>query len=151
MAGSHVEGLIETASELCSLHLCKEAIDLWKRASALNPHDSYIHYQLGLCYSHDCHEHGLKDPETAIYHYRQALTLTGNENSLTRAMLLADLGDTYLMAAPPSTVELLTSLECFAQAAEIYRVFGRLDDWAREQYELPNAWREIPARKLPWK
>lgn len=151
MAITHSDNLIETANELCALRLCGEAIALWEEASLLRPEDPYIHYQLGLCYSHDCHAHGLRYPQSAIYHYRQALRLTSAENRLARAALLADLGSAYLLASGSSKAGLLTSIDYLGQAAEIYRRFGKLDDWAREQYNLGNAWCEMPEAEFPSK
>lgn len=148
---AHLSELAKTADELCVLHRCKEAVAFWEEASSVTPDDANFHYHLAVCYSRDCHAQGLQDPLVAIYHYRRALALMPKENVLARATLLGDLGNTYLLAAPPSKVSLFTSIDCFQQAAEIYRESGRLDDWAREQHNLGNTWCEMPETEFPSK
>jgi tetratricopeptide (TPR) repeat protein len=148
---THSADVVETANQLCALQRCEEAVNLWQQASSVEPGNPQIHYQLAVCYSRDCHAHGLQDSEIAIYHYRQTLSLLARESSLARAMLLGDLGNTYLSSALPSKARLLTSIDCFQQAAEIYRQFGKQDDWAREQYNLGNAWCEMTESEFPSK
>ena len=148
---AHLSDLARTAGELCLLHRCKEAVACWEEACSVTPGDSNLHYQLAVCYSRDCHAQGLQDPPVAIYHYRRALALMPRENALARATLLGDLGNTYLLAAQPSKASLLTSIDCFQQAAEIYLESGKQDDWAREQYNLGNTWCEMPETEFPAK
>ena len=148
---AHLSELATTADELCVLHWCKEAVAFWEEASTVTPGDANFHYHLAVCYSRDCHAQGLRDPQVAIYHYRQALALMPKERVLARATPLGDLGNTHLLAAPPSKASLLTSLDCFQQAAEIYRESGRLDDWAREQHNLGNTWCEMTETEFPSK
>jgi tetratricopeptide (TPR) repeat protein len=148
---THSLDVIETANRLCALQRCEEAVALWQEASSVQPGNPQIHYQLAVCYSRDCHNRGLRDSEIAIYHYRQTLSLLARESSLARAMLLGDLGNTYLSSALPSKTKLLTAIDCFGQAAEIYREFEKRDDWAREQYNLGNAWCEMTESESPSK
>jgi tetratricopeptide (TPR) repeat protein len=148
---AHLSELAKTADELCVLHRCNEAVAFWEEASSVTPDDANFHYHLAVCYSRDCHAQGLQDPLVAIYNYRRALALMPKENVLARATLLGDLGNTYLLAALPSKVSLFTSIDCFQQAAEIYRESGRLDDWAREQHNLGSTWCEMPETEFPSK
>jgi tetratricopeptide (TPR) repeat protein len=110
----------------------------------MRPADPDIHYQLGFCYTGGCRAHSLLDPEIAIFHYRRALSLSASENTLARAMVLGALGNAYLSAPRHAGPRLLTAIHCYEEASEIYDRAGRLDAWAREQFNLGNAWCEMP-------
>ena len=145
------DGRIENAERLCALQRCDDAVALWEEASTRKPGDPGLHYQLGLCHSRDCHGHGLRDPEIAIYHYRRALALTPRGDRLARAMLLSDLGNTYLLSTLPAETRSSAAIDCFEQAAGIYREAERFDDWAREEFNLGNVWCELPEAAFPAK
>jgi tetratricopeptide (TPR) repeat protein len=143
--------LFSSANELCTIHRCGEAVGLWEHASSLCPADPDIHYQLGFCYAGGCGVRGLLDSEIAVYHYRRALSLASRQNTLARAMILGALGNAYLASARPAMPHLLNAIHCYEEAAGTYAKARRLDDWAREQYNLGNAWCEMPEAQFPAK
>jgi tetratricopeptide (TPR) repeat protein len=149
MAMSETAALFDTANEYCALRQCSEAIACWEQASTLRPSSPEIHYQLGYCYAGACGEHAHRDPEIAIFHYRRALSLAGRPKSLGRAMVLGALGNAYMSASDRSETVLLNAIRCYERAAEIYVETGRLNDWAREQFNLGNAWCEMPEPEFP--
>jgi tetratricopeptide (TPR) repeat protein len=150
MAPTAGAGLMEGAKRLCSLHHCAVAVAFWEQAACLKPSDPGIHYQLGFCHA-GCSLARPRDPEIALYHYRRALALEPRDNSLARARVWAALGDTYWISSGRSRARLLTSLDCLERAARIFRELGRFDDWAREQFNIANAWCEMPEGEFPGK
>jgi tetratricopeptide (TPR) repeat protein len=142
--------LTEGAKRFCSQHHCAVAVAYWEQAACLQPADPSIHYQLGFCHA-GCRLARPLDPEIAIYHYRRALALEPRENHLARAMVWAALGDTYWSSSGRSRARLLTSLDCLERAARIFRELGKLDDWAREHFNLGSAWCEMPEAEFPEK
>lgn len=143
--------LFNSANEFCATRRCGEAIAFWEQASSLRPADPDIHYQLGFCYAGGCRAHVFLDPEIAIFHYRRALTLATKDNSIGRAMVLGALGNAYVSAAGHGGPQLLDAIHCYEEAAEIYAAAGQQDDWAREQFNLGNAWCELPEASFPGK
>jgi tetratricopeptide (TPR) repeat protein len=143
--------LFSSANDLCAIHRCREAIALWEQTSSLCPGDSGVHYQLGFCYAGDCRAHSLRDPEIAIFHYRRALILSAKEDTIARAMVLGALGNAYLSASHRDAPRLLSAIHCYEEAADTYAWAARRDDWAREQFNLGNAWCEMPEAEFPEK
>ncbi len=143
--------LSNCAIEFCSVHRCGEAIAFWEQASALGPDNPDVHYQLGYCYAGGCRVHSLLDPEIAIFHYRRALTLAAPENAIGRAMVLGALGNAYVSASRGDKPKLLNAIQCYEAAVEIYAEAGRREDWAREQFNLGNAWCEMQEESYPEK
>jgi tetratricopeptide (TPR) repeat protein len=143
--------LFSSANDLCAIHRCREAIALWEQASSLCPGDSGVHYQLGFCYAGDCCVHSLHDPEIAIFHYRRALILSAKEDTLARAAVFGALGNAYMSASRRDAPRLLSAIHCYEEAADTYAWAAKRDDWAREQYNLGNAWCEMPEAEFPEK
>ena len=142
--------LLDSASELCASRRCGEAVALWEQASSLRPADPGVHYQLGFCYAAGCGARALLDPAIAIFHYRRALALSARENTVGRAMVLGALGNAYTSAGR-SRPQLMNAIQCYEEAAEIYAAERKLDDWAREQFNLGNVWCEMPEAEFPEK
>jgi tetratricopeptide (TPR) repeat protein len=143
--------LFDTASELCATRRCGEAVSLWEQASSLRPGDPGVHYQLGFCYTGGCGVRTLLDPAVAIFHYRRALALSARANTAGRAMILGALGNAYASDAGRSRQQLMNAIRCYEEAAEIYAGARKLDDWAREQFNLGNVWCEMAEAEFPEK
>jgi tetratricopeptide (TPR) repeat protein len=143
--------LLDSASELCATRRCGEAVALWEQASSLRPADPGVHYQLGFCYAGGCGARALLDPAIAIFHYRRALALSAKATAVGRAMVLGALGNAYASAAGRSRPQLMNAIRCYEEAAEIYAGARKLDDWAREQFNLGNVWCEMPEADFPEK
>jgi tetratricopeptide (TPR) repeat protein len=143
--------LSSCAVEFCSARRCGEAIAFWEQASTLGPANPDIHFQLGYCYAGDCCVHSLLDSEIAVFHYRRALALSRPENAVGRAMILGALGNAYVSASRGDKPKLLNAIQCYEAAVEIYGETGRPNDWAREQFNLGNAWCEMAEDTYPEK
>lgn len=150
MAAAPGLALRQNAKRLCALHHCSIAVALWEQAAFLQPTDPSLHFQLGVCHA-GCELARSFEPEIALYHYRRALALEPPDNSLARALVWAALGDTYWTSHERSRATLLTSLDCLERAAHIFDELGRREDWAREQFNLANAWCEMPESEFPEK
>ncbi len=143
--------LSRCAVEFCSARRCGEAIAFWEQAIALGPSNPDIHYQLGYCYAGGCCVHSLLDCEIGIFHYRRALALARPENAVGRGMILGALGNAYVSASRGDKPKLVNAIQCYEAAVGIYSESGRRDDWAREQYNLGNAWCEMAEEQHPEK
>ena len=143
--------LLDTASELCATRRCGDAVALWEQASSFRPADPGIHYQLGYCYAGGCGVRVLLDPAIAIFHYRRALAHSAKANTVGRAMVLGALGNAYASDAGRSRQQLMNAIRCYEEAAGIYAGAQKLDDWAREQFNLGNVWCEMPEKEFPEK
>ena len=143
--------LFESANEFCAARQCAEAVAFWEQASSLRPADPEIHYQLGFCYAAGCGVECVLDPEIAIFHYRRALALAAQGNTVGRAMVLGALGNAYVIASKHGQNLLTNALRCYEEAARNYSQAGQMNDWAREQFNLGNLWCEMPAKTNPQK
>lgn len=144
------DALFTSARQCCARHHCGQAVAFWEQASSIRPADPDIHYQLGFCYAGGCGTHDLLDPAVAIFHYRRALALSPRENIVGRAMVLGALGNAYVSAARTGA-QLLSAIRCYEEAARTFAQIQRLDDWAREEFNLGNAWCEMPEDDFPEK
>jgi tetratricopeptide (TPR) repeat protein len=151
MAMADAAALFDSANEFCAVRRCGDAVAFWEQASSLRPSDPDIHYQLGFCYAGGCGVECVLDPEIAIFHYRRALTLAARDNAIGRAMVLGALGNAYVSASMRGAGLLLNAMRCYEEAAETYATAGRLDDWARERFNLGNLWCEMPETTYPEK
>jgi tetratricopeptide (TPR) repeat protein len=151
MGMAEARALFASAHALCERRSCDEAVSLWEQASSLRPADPDIHYQLGFCYAGGCGVENLLDPEVAVFHYRRALSLASHENAVGRAMILGALANAYVRGAAHAGPRLLSAIYCYEEAAQIFARLRRLDDWAREQFNLGNAWCEMPGGDFPEK
>ena len=149
MASARV--LLDSANEFCETRRCAEAVAFWEQATSLRPADPGVHYQLGYCYAGGCGARALLDPAIAIFHYRRALALSSRQNTVERAMVLGALGNAYASASERSGRQRMNAIRCYEEAAKIYAEEHRPDDWAREQFNLGNAWCEMPEGEYPEK
>jgi tetratricopeptide (TPR) repeat protein len=151
MANTQTMTLMESAAECCRSHRCEEAIAHLEAAAQLEPANSATHYHLGLCYSGGCRQHSWVDVQVAHVHLGKALSLLGAAAEPSeRARILGALGNTYAASRHmPLKARLLAAIDCHEQAAAIYQSEGHLDDWAREEFNLGNAFSEIPEGGVP--
>jgi tetratricopeptide (TPR) repeat protein len=138
--------LMETAAERCRTRDCEHAIGLLEAAAQLQPTNATIQYYLGICYSGGCRHHSLADIEAAHLHLTNAHSLLApSADPAERAKVLSALGNTYAASRNmPAKPRLMAAIECYEQAGQIFQAAGRLDDWAREEFNLGNAFSELP-------
>lgn len=142
--------LMASAAERCHSHQCEDAIGFSEAAAQLDPANATIHYYLGICYSGGCRQHSLVDLQVAHVHLDKALSLLGAAaDPLERAKIMAALGNTYAASSHmPLKARLLAAIECHQQAARIFQSEGRSDDFAREKFNLGNAFSELPEESV---
>lgn len=118
-----------------------------------DPENPNLQYQLGLCYSGACREHSMVSPELALEHLRHALGASRNlGDSSARAGMLNLLGITYTRSSTlPAKARLLAAIECYEKAADIYFLQSQFREWARMQFNIGNAWCEMPGDDCPGK
>jgi tetratricopeptide (TPR) repeat protein len=140
-----------SAAERCRLRDCEQAISLAEAAAQLEPANTAIHYYLGICYSGGCRQHSLVDLQVAHIHLGNALSRLGPEaDPLQKANILAALANTYAASRHmPLKARLMAAIECHEQAAGIFQAEGQLDAWAREEFNLGNAFSELPKGTAP--
>jgi tetratricopeptide (TPR) repeat protein len=147
---SDLKALIDDAATQCSQQECEAAIRALEGAAQLAPEDWWIQYQLGFCLAGGCHRHSLADPDVALYHLQKALSLSPGSAVEGTASVLAALGNTYLASHQlPLKARVTAAVECQEKAAAIFESEGDLDKWAREEYNLGNAWCEFPEDSFP--
>lgn len=132
--------LSNNCAQACAQGRCVEAIGLLERAVSQQPADFRLHYTLGLCYSGACGVgHPLVCPDMAVPYLRRALALLGEDAGIVRATILDALGNALVRGREaPRLAAATTAIECFREAARIYRECARLDDWARTSFNLGN-------------
>lgn len=144
--------LLDNAVMACRAKRCEEAIASLERFAQLAPDNSASHYHLGYCYAGGCQQHSLVDSDIAQHHLRKSLSLLRAGDPRERAKVLGALGNTYMASRQfPQRARLLAALECYEKAAAIYQEQLRMDDWAREQYNLGNVCCELPQDSFPEK
>lgn len=150
---SDLKALIDEAAACCNHQECEAAIRVLEGAAQLAPDSWWIQYHLGFCCAGGCRRHSWADPDVALYHFHNALSLFQEPaNQEERASILAALGNTYLVSRQlPLKARVTAAVECQEKAVAIYESRGRLDEWAREQYNLGNAWCEFPQESFPEK
>lgn len=131
-------------AEHCQAGRCEDAISMLEQLLRSEPANPALHHQLGICHSGACRPHGLVSMPMAISYLRRALSLAGPAASPLRASYLDALGNAYV--SDNRSAEALALLH---EAAEIYRKFGLLREWAREQYNLGNTYCDMPASQVP--
>ncbi len=148
---SSLTALINNASTQCSQQECEAAIRALEGAAQLAPEDWWVQYQLGFCLAGGCRRHSLTDSDVALYHLQKALSLSPEQlKGRERASLLAAVGNTYLASRQlPLKARVTAAVECLEKAAAIYESEGHFNEWAREQYNLGNAWCEFPQDSFP--
>ncbi len=147
-----VHDLLENAAVACRAKRCEDAIAALERFAQLVPDNSATHYHLGYCYAGGCQRHSLVDPDIAQHHLRKSLSLLRPGDPRERAKVLGALGNTYMASRQlPQRARLVAALECYEKAAAIYREQLRMDDWAKEQYNLGNVCCELPQESFPEK
>jgi tetratricopeptide (TPR) repeat protein len=115
------------------------------------PHNYAIEYQLGLCYGGGCREHSLTSPEIALIHLGLALArVSYSGQPKDRAYILGAMGNTYLAAEQvPRRARLQLAIECYEEAAAVFHGLGDVESWAREEYNLGNAYCDLPDKACP--
>lgn len=151
MLHSDASTLLAGVIEHCRSRRCEAAIGLSQAAAELDPANAYLHYSLGICYSGACRSHSLVDLRVAHAHLATALSLLGTAaDPLQRAQVLAALGNTY-PACRYMTLKgrMMAAIDCHQQASLLFQSAGQLDDWAREEFNLGNAFSDLPAELAP--
>jgi tetratricopeptide (TPR) repeat protein len=144
------ESLLQQVEAYCREQRCELAIGALQQLLSADPHNSEVHYQLGLCFSGACHPHSLTDREIALEYFRSALRFAGPTPPLLRARILAALGNTYPDSSRlPRTARLLAAIDSHHKAAEIYLAQGEFDNWARELNNLGLVECELPEEEFP--
>lgn len=112
------------------------------RNHAANPE---LHHQLGLSYSGACRPHALGNIRVAVSYFERALSLIGSAGPFPlQAKYLDSLGNACLKDNRPEAALLHLS-----EAAELYATLELRDDWAREQYNLGNAFCDVREADVP--
>lgn len=131
----------------CQDGQCVEAISALEELVRDQPANAELHHQLGICYSGSGRQHGLVSIAISISYLQQAAALIGSGGPpRIRAKYLDSLGNACLQDHHPDT-----AIPFLAEAAELYATLGLADDWAREQYNLGNAFCEVPRADAPRK
>jgi tetratricopeptide (TPR) repeat protein len=139
-----VKALLEDVRRACEDGCCEEAVDLLERAVREQPSNYELYYWLGICHSTGCRRHKLADPDFALEYFHRALNLVPEADGLPRATILEEIANTCLSSrAVPHITAVWTAIECQRQAAEIYVGHSRLDDWARQEFNLGNAFCDL--------
>lgn len=147
-----IRDLLESAAMACRAKRCEDAIAALERVAQLVPESSTTHYSLGYCYAGGCRQHSLTDPDIALHHLREALSLLRPRDQGERAKILSALGNTYMASVQlPKKARVLAALECYQKAAAIFEACGQMDNWAREQYNLGNVCCELSQESFPEK
>ena len=128
---------------------CVDAISVLEEVVRDQPANPELYHQLGICYSGVCSRHDLVSIPVSISYFERALSLIGSSSSgppLLRAKYLDSLGNAHLQdRRPEAAIPFLT------EAAELFATLGLADDWAREQYNLGNAFCDVPKSDAPRK
>ena len=146
--------LLASARRCCNAHLCEQAISYLEAAAELQPANFRIQYKLGVCYSGACQRHSLTDLPLAHVHFKNALTHYSATDAapLEKARILGALGNTYSSCNQmPLQARLRAAIDCYTGAASIYFSEQASDDWAREEFNLGNAFSELPPDRYPHK
>jgi tetratricopeptide (TPR) repeat protein len=135
----------------CNAESCEKRISELQRALEDNPSDPALHYQLGVCRSGLCQTHSLVSADLAREHLQLAVTTQpGTEGVRRRASMFNLLAITYLRSSMlPEKARLLGAIDCHKKAAVLYLEERDFREWARMQFNLGNAWCEIPEDDFP--
>ena len=126
---------------------CVEAISVLEELVRDQPANPELHHQLGICYSGACRQHALVSIPVSISYLQRAAALIGSAGPpRIRAEYLDSLGNACLGDHRPKA-----ALPYLTEAAELYATLGLVDEWAREQYNLGNAFCDIPESDAPRK
>ena len=126
---------------------CVEAIAALEEVVRDQPANPELHHQLGICYSGVCRPQDLVSIPVSISYFERALSLIDSGGPpLLRAKYLDSLGNACLQGRRPGA-----AIPYLDEAAELYATLGLADDWAREQYNLGNAFCDVPEPAEPQK
>jgi tetratricopeptide (TPR) repeat protein len=143
-SGTQVQSLLDAAAQKCGRQQCEEAIGLLEEAIRIQPGNAGLYYQIGFCHSGGCRHHRFVHPDMAVEYLFHALSQAGAATEpLLRAMILDALGN-LRGRRTSDAVALREAIACHEEAAEIYRLSGELDDWAREEFNQANIWCDLP-------
>jgi tetratricopeptide (TPR) repeat protein len=138
--------LMRVASH-CLNGQCVEAISVLEELVRNQPADPELHHQLGMCYSGACKPHAFVSIRVAVSYFEHALSLIGSCGPFSlRAKYLDSLGNACLQDRRPED-----TIRHLSEAAELYATLELRDDWAREQYNLGNAFCEVGESDVPRK
>jgi tetratricopeptide (TPR) repeat protein len=138
---------LSLAASHCHEGQCVEAITVLEALLRDQPANPELHHQLGICYSGTCRTHAMVSVPMAVCYFQRALSSMGSGGAARlRAKYLDSLGNACLLdRRPGAAIPYLTG------AAELYATLGLADDWAREQYNLGNAFCDISESEAPRK
>ena len=123
----------------CAGGRCEDAVGLLERAVRQQPSNYELFYWLGVCHSGGCRRHKLTDPDFALEYFQRALHLAPEADRLIRAAVLEELANSCVTSRVlPRATAVRTAIECHRQAAEIYIGNRKLEDWARQEFNLGN-------------
>jgi tetratricopeptide (TPR) repeat protein len=135
----------------CNAESCEKRISELQRALQDNPDDQALHYQLGICCSGLCQTHSLVSADLAREHLQFAVKAQPETvGARQRASMLNFLAITYLHSSMlPEKARLLGAIDCHKKAAVLYLEEQDFREWARMQFNLGNAWCEVPEDDFP--
>ena len=131
----------------CQHGQCVAAISVLEELVREQPANPELHRQLGMCYSGVCRSHALVSLPVSISYLQHAVASIGPAGPpRIRAEYLDSLGNACLGDHRPEA-----AIPYLTEAAELYATLGLVDEWAREQYNLGNAFCDIPQSDAPRK
>lgn len=144
MNAAMVEAHFEEVRRACMEGCCEEVISLLEQAIRRQPSNFELYYWLGICHSGGCRRHKMTDADFALAYLHQALHMAPEADPLARAAVMEELADACSASrALPRAAAMRTAIECRRQAAEIYLGRKKLEDWARQEFNLGNAFCDL--------
>lgn len=139
------------AAKRCKDHLCEECISLLEQFALLDPQNSHIQYQLGVCYGGGCRAHSLTHPDIAVEHLRCALASLGTDgNGTMRARILNGLGNAYIRSRRLAAgTRVKVAMQCYERAGSVWLQQGDRAGWAMAEFNLANACCELSREDVP--
>lgn len=129
----------------CRAGQCVEAISVLEELVRRRPNNAEWFHQLGLCYSGACRSHPLLSIRIAVAYLERALSCIGAGSAPSvRVTYLDSLGNAYLRDSQPGA-----AIPVLREAAQLYAKLGLTDDWAREEYNLGNAFCDLGEAETP--
>ncbi len=145
------QALLLHAAERCRGHLCEECVLLLEQIALLDPQNSEVQYQLGICYGGGCREHSLTNADVAVEQLRRALALLGwAGDPAMRARILNGRGNAFMQSRRLAVgTRLSAAIQCYERAASFWLKQGDRARWAMAEFNLGNACCELPCEDVP--
>jgi len=138
---------LSLVASYCDAGQCVDAISAIEELVRDEPANAELYHQLGICYGGACKPHNLVSIPVSLSYLQRAVALIDiGGPPLLRAKYLDSLGNAYLQSRCPAA-----AIPHLSEAAELYAALGLAEDWAREQYNLGNAFCDVPESDAPQK